>query len=79
MKRFVLALAAALTVTTVAQAEPLKLRIQYAGASPGMFGPMLEGITKPYKHYGQSYVIESISMRGSGAAITALAAQGLDP
>jgi ABC-type nitrate/sulfonate/bicarbonate transport system substrate-binding protein len=78
MKRLIGALVATLTFATVAQAEPLKLRIQYSGASPGMFGPMLEGITKPYKHYGQSYVIESVSMRGSGAAITALAAREIE-
>jgi ABC-type nitrate/sulfonate/bicarbonate transport system substrate-binding protein len=65
-------------VATSANAEPIKLRISYAGASPGMFGPMLEGITEPYRHYGKSYVIESVSMRGSGAAMTALAAREIE-
>lgn len=77
MKAILAALVAALAATA-AQAEPLKLRIQYAGSSPGMFGPMLEGITEAYKHYGKSYVIESVSMRGSGAAMTALAAREIE-
>jgi len=78
MKPFVVAALIGLLASANASAEPLKLRIQYAGASPGMFGPMLEGITGPYKHYGKSYTIESISMRGSGAAITALAAHEVE-
>jgi len=64
-----------------AEAEPLKLRISYAGSTPGQFGPLLEGAaTVPglYKHYGQSYTIESVALRGSGPSLTALAADEIE-
>jgi len=66
------------TVAGAAAAEPVKLRIQHAGAVPGMFGNLLEGITDHYRHYGKSYTIESIAIRGSGAAMTALAAREVE-
>jgi NitT/TauT family transport system substrate-binding protein len=68
---------AALAAAT-ATAAPLKLRIQHAGAVPGMFGNLLEGITEHYRRYGKSYIIESIAIRGSGAALTALAAREVE-
>ena len=77
-------LAAALAVMAVAfgaSADPYKLRVSYAGSTPGQFGPLLEGAaTVPglYKHYGQSYVIESVSLRGSGPSLTALAADEIE-
>src|SRR5262245_59647138 len=72
---------AAFALTASAYAEPLKLRISYAGSTPGQFGPLLEGAaTVPglYKHYGQSYTIESVALRGSGPSLTALAADEIE-
>ena len=67
-------------VATAAAAEPLKLRVQYAGSVPGMFGPILEAAAPLglYRHYGDSYTIQSISIRGTGPALTALAAGEID-
>ena len=79
MIRIAVLLAAAIaTFAGAAAAEPVKLRIQHTGAVPGMFGNLLEGITDHYRHYGKSYVIESIVIRGSGAAMTALAAREVE-
>jgi NitT/TauT family transport system substrate-binding protein len=64
-----------------ASAEPLKLRISYAGSTPGQFGPLLEGaaaVPDLYKHYGKSYTIESVVLRGSGPALTGLAADEIE-
>jgi ABC-type nitrate/sulfonate/bicarbonate transport system substrate-binding protein len=81
MKR-IAALAALATCLALASAsaEPLKIRIQYAGSVPGMFGPMIEAGTElgVYRHYGKSYTVESIVVRGSGPALTALAAKEID-
>ena len=76
-----LAFAATVLAATTATADPLKLRISYAGSTPGQFGPLLEGAaTLPdlYKHYGKSYTIESVVLRGSGPALTALAADEVE-
>ena len=59
-------------------AEPLNIRIQYGGSVPGQFGPILEAKTEVYRHYGKSYTIESVSIRGSGPALTAFAAGEID-
>ena len=59
---------------SAATAEPLNIRIQYGGSVPGQFGPILEAKTDLYRHYGKSYTIQSVSIRGSGPALTALAA-----
>jgi NitT/TauT family transport system substrate-binding protein len=75
-----IALSAALLAAT-ATAEPLKIRISYAGSTPGQFGPLLEGAASVpglYKHYGQSYTVESVVLRGSGPALTALAADEVE-
>ena len=55
------------------QAEPVKIRIQYASTS--QFVPMIPLAPKElYKHYGVSYTVEPVFMPGSGPALTALAA-----
>lgn len=65
------ALVAALACGT-AQAEPVKIRIQYASTS--QFVPMIPLVPKElYQHYGKSYVVEPVFMPGSGPALTALA------
>jgi NitT/TauT family transport system substrate-binding protein len=75
MKIFALAIAAvaAASVAGTAQAEPVKIRLQYASTS--QFVPLIPLVPKElYKHYGKSYVVEPTFMRGSGPALTALAA-----
>ena len=73
---------AALTLAVLmgsATAEALKIRIQYhGGAAVGPFGPILKAKTDVYRHYGKSYMIETIVIRGSGPALTALAAKEVD-
>jgi NitT/TauT family transport system substrate-binding protein len=81
MKRFVLAAFAASLAAAAANAEPLKLRISYAGSTPGQFGPILETSAQVpglYKHWGKTYTIESIVLRGSGPALTALGADEIE-
>jgi NitT/TauT family transport system substrate-binding protein len=77
MKKIILgAFAAALAVGT-AQAEPLKIRLQYASTS--QFVALMPLVPKElYKHWGKSYVVEPTFMRGSGPALTALAAGEID-
>ena len=73
----ILALTAAL-VTHSANAEPLKLRIQYADPTTHLtplVTQMPEGVLR---HYGKSYVVDPIFIQGSSPAITALAANELE-
>jgi len=61
-----------------AQAEPLKLRIQWP-TFPGQITPMIPEAPKElYKHYGVSYTVEPIFMPGSTQSLTALAAGELE-
>lgn len=82
MKKLLLgvaALGAVVLATNVATAtaEPVKIRIQYASTS--QFVPLIPLVPKElYKHYGKSYVVEPVFMRGSGPALTALAAGEID-
>ncbi len=69
---------AAFAATGAWAADPVKLRIQYAGSVPGQWGPLLLAKTDLYKHYGKSYTIENVSIRGSGPALTAIAAGELE-
>jgi NitT/TauT family transport system substrate-binding protein len=65
-------------VAAGAQAEPVKLRMQY-GSATGQFVPVIPLAPKEiYRHYGKSYVVEPIFMAGSGPALTALAAGEID-
>jgi NitT/TauT family transport system substrate-binding protein len=73
-----LAIALFAALASGAQAEPLKIRMQYGSAS-GQYVPILPLVPKEiYKHYGKSYVVEPHSMAGAGPALTALAAGELD-
>jgi NitT/TauT family transport system substrate-binding protein len=59
------------------EAEPLKIRIQYA--TLGQFVPLIPVVPKElYKHYGKSYVVEPVFMAGTGPALTAFAAKELE-
>jgi NitT/TauT family transport system substrate-binding protein len=81
MKRIAFAALAATLIAGTAAAEPLKLRISYAGSTPGQFGPILEACAEVpglYKHWGKSYIVESVVLRGSGPALTALAADEIE-
>ena len=69
---------AALTVSLTAVAEPVKIRIQWSVA-PAHITPMIPLAPKEiYKHYGKSYVVEPVRMRGSGPALQGIAAGELD-
>jgi NitT/TauT family transport system substrate-binding protein len=75
-----IALVAALIVTSAASAEPLKLRIHWA-QSPGHWAPLIAKVGDQFgvhKHYGKSYVVEAMFIRGSGPALQALAADELE-
>lgn len=70
----VCAIALAATFTYSATAEPVKIRIQYSVA-PAHITPLIPEMPKGvYRHFGKSYVVEPIRMRGSGPALQALAA-----
>ena len=77
-KKFVLlassaALIAAVAVNSAA-AEPVKIRIQWSVA-PAHMTPMIPHAPKGiYRHWGKSYIVEPIRMRGSGPALQAVAA-----
>jgi len=71
-----LALAGALAVLSApASAEPLKIRIQ-TNVPPAHITPLIPAAAQfgIYKHWGKSYVVEPITIAGSGPGITALAA-----
>jgi NitT/TauT family transport system substrate-binding protein len=73
-----IAAAVALLAVTGAQAEPVKLRIQYANLSTHLtpIVPLVpDGVLR---HYGKSYTIEPVNMLGSTPALTALAAKQLE-
>jgi NitT/TauT family transport system substrate-binding protein len=66
-----------LLASGAAQAEPLKIRLQYASTS--QFVALMPLVPKElYKYWGKSYVVEPMFMRGSGPALTALAAGEID-
>ena len=63
----------------VAQAEPLKIRIQ-TDVPPAHITPLMAPAAQYgiYKHYGKSYVVEPVRLQGSGPGMTALAAGEID-
>ena len=78
------ALAAALSVAVMAAvaapapAEPLKIRVNWS-VTPSHLTPLIPLVPKSvYKHYGKSYVVDTIRMRGTGPALTALASGDLE-
>jgi NitT/TauT family transport system substrate-binding protein len=72
MTKLILAALAAALAFGEAEAEPLKIKLQYASVS--QFVPMIPLAPKElYQHYGKSYEVEPIFMAGSGPALTALA------
>ncbi len=55
-------------------AEPLKIRIQWS-VTPAHLTPLIPHAPKNiYKHWGKSYIVEPVRMRGSGPALQAVAA-----
>ena len=72
---------AAAVASTCAQAEPLKIRMDW-GIIPGHFAALIPTVPKynadVYRHYGKSYTVEPVRLQGGGASLTALAAGELD-
>jgi NitT/TauT family transport system substrate-binding protein len=76
-RAFVAGLVALCAAGTV-EAEPLKVRVQYASPSTHLtplITMMPQGVLR---HYGKSYTVEPIFIQGSTPAITALAANELE-
>lgn len=74
----ILGMAVVLLSVASAQAHPIKIRINWS-VTPAHLTPLIPLIPKNvYRHYGKSYVVKTIKMRGTGPAITALAANDLD-
>jgi NitT/TauT family transport system substrate-binding protein len=74
----VIAFCAAALVALGADAEPLKLRVQYPVA-PGYVTPMIPLVPKEVQpHYGVSYTVEPVFIQGSSQALTAFAAGELE-
>jgi sulfonate transport system substrate-binding protein len=64
---------AVLALAGAANAEPFKIKLQYASTS--QLVPIIPLAPKEiYKHYGVSYTVEPIFMAGAGPALTAFAA-----
>ena len=59
-----------------AQAEPAKIRLDWS-VIPGQFAPLIPTVPDYapdiYRHYGKSYVVEPVKLKGGGATLTALA------
>jgi NitT/TauT family transport system substrate-binding protein len=57
------------------QAEPLKIRIQ-TNVAPAHITPLMPAAAQfgIYKHWGKSYIVEPVTIAGSGPGMTALAA-----
>ena len=57
-------------------ADPVKIRADWA-VLPGQFAPLIPSVPQyapdVYRHYGKSYVVEPIKLRGGGATLQALA------
>ena len=68
-------IAAALTLGSgLAAAEPVEIRIQWS-VTPPHITPLIPHAPKGvYRHWGKSYVVKPIRMRGSGPALQAVAA-----
>ena len=61
-----------------AQSKPLKIRISWS-VTPQHMTPLIPKIPmEVYRHYGKSYVVKPVRLRGSGATHTALAAKEID-
>ena len=76
--RMFLGLVMAAGIASAASADPLKIRINWSVA-PAHITPMINEVPKSiYKNYGKTYTVETIRMRGSGPALTALAAGEVD-
>lgn len=76
--RVLASLAMVAGLASAASAEPSKIRINWSVA-PAHITPMINEVPKSiYKSYGKTYTVETIRMRGSGPALTALAAGEVD-
>jgi NitT/TauT family transport system substrate-binding protein len=78
MRRISVVLAACVALAFGAQAEPLKVRIQYADPTTHLTPLMTMMPQGVMPHYGKSYTIEPIFIQGSAPSITALAANELE-
>jgi NitT/TauT family transport system substrate-binding protein len=78
MLRASLLFAACFALVSGAQAEPLKVRIQYADPTTHLTPLVTMMPPGVLKHYGKSYVVEPIFIQGSAPSITALAANELE-
>jgi len=65
-----LAALAAVSISLTATAEPLKIRIQWSVAPAHLTTLITQAPKEIYKHYGKSYVVEPVRMRGSGHALS---------
>ena len=66
-----------MALTDMASAEPLKIRVSWSN-TPAHLAPLLYQNKQILKHWGKSYIVETIRLRGSGANIIALAADEID-
>ncbi len=59
-----------------ATADPVKIRADWS-VLPGQFAPLIPSVPEygpnVYRHYGKSYVVEPLKLRGGGATLQALA------
>jgi NitT/TauT family transport system substrate-binding protein len=72
------AAALAMLLATGAQAEPLKLRIQWANIVTQLTPLIPEAPKSIYRHYGKSYTVETTLIAGAGPAMTAIAANAVE-
>ena len=73
-RSILLAILASLAASATPSAEPMTIKMSWT-VLPANLAPLMPLIPKTvYRNWGRSYVLEPESMRGSGAALTALAA-----
>jgi sulfonate transport system substrate-binding protein len=61
-----------------AEAKPLEIRISWS-VTPQHLTPLIPKMPKSvYRHYGKTYVVKPVRLRGSGATHTALASKEID-
>src|SRR5262249_16650311 len=63
-------------VGPAAKAHRVKVRLDWS-VLPGQFAPLIPTVPDyapgVYRHYGKSYVVEPVKLKGGGATLTALA------
>jgi NitT/TauT family transport system substrate-binding protein len=78
MKRFAVLVVLVSALSSVAVAEPIKMRVGWANVSSHMTSIVALAPKELYKHWGKSYIVEPTFIAGSGPSLTAIAANEIE-